>query len=180
MVAAPTPLRETVFVTHAAPEDNEFALWLSAKLAIAGYRVWVDRRRLRGGDDFWDEIDRVLRTEAIKQVVVFSQHIGKPGVKKELAIGDAMRATSSRTFDLWDLWKAIEVPVLAVRGTRSDLLSAATFDRMLAEKPGLVRVELPNRGHAPQLTEPGAIDAIDAFLARLFVKASVTEAGAER
>ena len=59
MVAAPTPLRETVFVTHAAPEDNEFALWLSAKLAIAGYRVWVDRR-LRGGDDFWDEIDRVL------------------------------------------------------------------------------------------------------------------------
>jgi hypothetical protein len=91
MVAAPTPLRETVFVTHAAPEDNEFALWLSAKLAIAGYRVWVDRRRLRGGDDFWDEIDRVLRTEAIKQIVVFSEHIGKPGVKKELAIGDAMR-----------------------------------------------------------------------------------------
>jgi hypothetical protein len=91
MVAAPTPLRETVFVTHAAPEDNEFALWLSAKLAIAGYCVWVDRRRLRGGDDFWDEIDRVLRTEAIKQIVVFSEHIGKPGVKKELAIGDAMR-----------------------------------------------------------------------------------------
>ncbi|WP_316227537.1 toll/interleukin-1 receptor domain-containing protein [Bradyrhizobium sp. SZCCHNR3015] len=84
-------MREAVFVSHAAPEDNEFALWLSAKLAIAGYRVWVDRRRLRGGDDFWDEIDRVLRTETIKQVVVFSRHVGKPGVKKELAIGDAMR-----------------------------------------------------------------------------------------
>lgn len=86
-----TTLRETVFVTHAAPEDNEFALWLSAKLAIAGYRVWIDRRRLRGGDDFWDEIDRVLRSEAVKQIVVFSEHIGKPGVKKELAIGDATR-----------------------------------------------------------------------------------------
>jgi hypothetical protein len=47
MVAAPNPMRETVFVIHAAPEVNEFALWLSAKLAIAGYRVWVDRRRLR-------------------------------------------------------------------------------------------------------------------------------------
>jgi hypothetical protein len=44
--------------------------------------VWVDRRRLRGGDDALDEIDRVLRTESIKQVVVFTRHIGKAGVKK--------------------------------------------------------------------------------------------------
>lgn len=87
--------RATVFLTHAAPQDNEFALWLSSKLAIAGYRVWIDRRRLRGGNDFWDEIDRVLRNEAIKQVVVFSHHITKPGVKKELAIGDIMRGRLS-------------------------------------------------------------------------------------
>src|SRR5690349_6750114 len=91
MALAPASPRTTVFVTHAAPDDNEFALWLSSKLAIAGYQVWIDRRRLRGGTDFWDEIDRVLRNDAIKQVVVFSKHIGKPGVKKELAIGDVMR-----------------------------------------------------------------------------------------
>jgi hypothetical protein len=83
--------RTSIFVTHATPDDNEFALWLSAKLAIAGYRIWVDRRRLKGGADFWDEIDRVLRHDAIKQIVVFSKHIGKAGVKKELAIGDVMR-----------------------------------------------------------------------------------------
>jgi hypothetical protein len=91
MTSAPPNARTSIFVTHAAPDDNEFALWLSAKLAIAGYRVWVDRRRLKGGTDFWDEIDRVLRNDAIKQIVVFSMHIGKPGVKKELAIGDVMR-----------------------------------------------------------------------------------------
>jgi TIR domain len=91
MTTLPSAGRTTIFVTHAAPEDNEFALWLSSKLAIAGYRVWIDRQRLRGGDDFWDEIDRVLRNEAIKQIVVFTHHIGKPGVKKELAIGDIMR-----------------------------------------------------------------------------------------
>jgi TIR domain len=83
--------RQTVFVTHAAPEDNEFALWIASKLALAGYRVWIDRRRLRGGDDFWDEIDRVLRAEAIKQVIVFTRSVGKAGVKKELAIGDIMK-----------------------------------------------------------------------------------------
>lgn len=86
----PVLARTTIFVTHAAPEDNEFALWISAKLALSGYRVWVDRRRLRGGDDFWDEIDRVLRQESIKQIVVFTHRIGKPGVKKELAIGSIM------------------------------------------------------------------------------------------
>ena len=91
--------RETIFVTHAAPEDNEFALWIAAKLAIAGYRVWVDRRRLRGGDDFWDEIDHVLHHQSIKQIVVFSQFISKPGVKKELAIGDVVKKRLLLTID---------------------------------------------------------------------------------
>lgn len=80
-------MRTTVFITHAAPEDNDFALWLSSKLATAGYRVWVDKQRLRGGDDFWDEIDRILRNDAIKQIVVFTTNCAKAGVKRELAIG---------------------------------------------------------------------------------------------
>lgn len=79
-------------------------------------------------------------------------------------IGDALRATAGQPFDMWEIYKSIKRPVLAIRGARSDLLSAATFDRMLAEKPELVRVEVPNRGHVPQLNEPGALAAIDAFL----------------
>jgi hypothetical protein len=90
-----TNQRDAVFITHAAPEDNDFALWLSSKLAVAGYRVWVDRRRLRGGDDSWDEIDRVLRHETVKQIVVFTKHVAKAGVKKELAIGEVMKARLS-------------------------------------------------------------------------------------
>jgi pimeloyl-ACP methyl ester carboxylesterase len=83
-------------------------------------------------------------------------------------IGDAVRATSSRTFDFWPIWPSIKVPVLAVRGARSDLLSAATFDRMLQEKPALVRIEVPNRGHVPLLTEPGVLEGIEQFLAGVF------------
>jgi hypothetical protein len=85
-------LRETIFITHAAPEDNQFALWLSSKLALAGYRVWIDRNRLRGGHDFWDEIEHVLRVEAVKQIVIFTANVRKPGVKKELALGEVMKA----------------------------------------------------------------------------------------
>jgi len=87
--------RSIVFLTHAAPEDNEFALWLASKLAMAGFRTWIDRRRLKGGSDSWDEIDRILRNETVKQVAVFTRQIGKDGVKKELAIGDIMRTRLS-------------------------------------------------------------------------------------
>ena len=91
MTIAPAVSRETILITHANPEDNRFARWLAGRLTTAGYKVWVDVRALRGGDDFWDKIEHVLRHEAIKQIVVVSEHIGKQGVKKELALGDVVR-----------------------------------------------------------------------------------------
>jgi hypothetical protein len=87
---ASTTQRTTILITHANPEDNRFARWLAARLTSAGYRTWVDVRALRGGEDFWDSIEHVLRHEAVKQIVLVSQHIGKQGVKKELALGDLM------------------------------------------------------------------------------------------
>jgi len=83
--------RDTILITHANPQDNHFARWLAARLSSAGYKTWVDVRALRGGDDFWDRIEHVLRHDAIKQVVIVSEHVGKQGVKKELALGDVMR-----------------------------------------------------------------------------------------
>lgn len=86
------PARQHIFITHAAPEENDFAIWLASKLTLMGYKVWVDRRRLLGGDDFWLEIERVLRNEAVKQIVTFGSHVRKPGVQKELALGAAVAA----------------------------------------------------------------------------------------
>jgi len=59
------------------------------------------------------------------------------------------------------------VPTLAIRGETSDILSAATFERMQREKPDLERLTVPNRGHVPLLDEPECLAAIDRFLARL-------------
>ena len=47
--------RTALFISHAAPEDNPFTLWLGAKLAALGYEVFADILRLRGGDD-WERI----------------------------------------------------------------------------------------------------------------------------
>jgi pimeloyl-ACP methyl ester carboxylesterase len=84
------------------------------------------------------------------------------------AIGDALRATQSTTFDLWPVWAGLAgKPVLVIRGARSDVLSTETVERMAREKPDLERFEVANRGHAPLLDEPGVLPAIDAFLGRV-------------
>jgi pimeloyl-ACP methyl ester carboxylesterase len=82
-------------------------------------------------------------------------------------IGEALRAAPAATLDLWPLWSALrKVPVLAIRGARSDILSAATFARMKRENPDLQQLEVVNRGHVPLLDEPECIAALDAFLSR--------------
>jgi hypothetical protein len=43
-----------VFVSHANPQQNDFARWLSAELANVGYEVWSDVTKLIGGEIFWD------------------------------------------------------------------------------------------------------------------------------
>ncbi|MDP6832712.1 MAG: alpha/beta hydrolase [Alphaproteobacteria bacterium] len=67
--------------------------------------------------------------------------------------------------DFWPYFKSLaHVPVLAIRGGLSDILSAETFAQMAREKPDLNQLTLPNRGHVPQLIEPACIAAIDEFL----------------
>ena len=83
-------------------------------------------------------------------------------------IGEALRAAPAAALDLWPLWGALrKVPTLAIRGARSDILSAATFARMKRENPGLQQLEVADRGHVPLLDEPECIAALDAFLERI-------------
>jgi pimeloyl-ACP methyl ester carboxylesterase len=69
--------------------------------------------------------------------------------------------------DLWPLFGALaHVPVLLLRGEVSNILLPGTVVRMQAERPDMQVVTLPGIGHAPILTEPPALAAIQAFLAR--------------
>lgn len=70
--------------------------------------------------------------------------------------------------DLWPLFHALDgVETLAIRGALSDVLTAETFERMAAVRPGLKQVTVPNAGHVPTLSEPNVQDAIDALLEAL-------------
>ena len=85
------------------------------------------------------------------------------------AIGDAMRAAPATPLDLWAQWASLaDLPVLALRGALSDLLSPAILERMLALKGDLETRVIANRGHVPLLDEPQSLEAIERFLERAF------------
>jgi len=68
-------MRETIFISHATPEDNDFTIWLASRLELLGYKVWIDKNGLLGGEKFWETIDNVIRVEAIKVLLVYSKNI---------------------------------------------------------------------------------------------------------
>jgi hypothetical protein len=79
-------MRETIFVSHATPEDNDFTIWLASRLELMGYKVWIDKKELLGGETFWTDIEIAITKDAIKFLLVYSKNIccrDQPGVVKE-------------------------------------------------------------------------------------------------
>jgi pimeloyl-ACP methyl ester carboxylesterase len=102
---------------------------------------------------------------------LFREQDGVPVPAYDPAIAGGLKPQSDAPVappDLWPMWDALQgLPILAIRGGLSDLLSAATLDTMAERHAGMLSVTIPGRGHAPMLDEPEAIGVIDAFLAGL-------------
>ncbi|MDD2867226.1 alpha/beta hydrolase [Neomegalonema sp.] len=70
--------------------------------------------------------------------------------------------------DFWPQFRALaDKETLLIRGENSDLLTLETVAKMRRVKPDLVTATVRGRGHVPFLDEPEALNALDAFLARL-------------
>jgi pimeloyl-ACP methyl ester carboxylesterase len=92
---------------------------------------------------------------------------GIPEPDMDPKISEAFKTPSTAPADMWPLFAMIKsVPLLVIRGALSDLLSAATVERMAREKTGLEHITVANRGHAPLLNEPECVRAIDSFVAQ--------------
>ena len=87
----------------------------------------------------------------------------------DLKIAEPFRVPGAETGP--DMWQALGglggMPVLLVRGERSDVLGAATATRMVEALPDAELVTVPGVGHAPMLTEPVALAGIERLLARV-------------
>jgi len=111
----------------------------------------------------------------LDQWLVFAKRLCKltPGGRVvfdyDMRIAEPFRIPGGESgFDLWSAFAGLEgIPSVVVRGELSDLLSAATVERMLAENLAMEAVTVPRVGHAPTLDEPEAIEAIDRLLARI-------------
>jgi len=85
----------------------------------------------------------------------------------DMAIAEPFK-TSGPTphVDLWPFFAILaQKPLLVVRGSKSDLLTASTAAKMQEVAPQMKLAVVPGVGHAPELNELEAVEAIDDFLA---------------
>ena len=93
-----TSKRTVLFISHAFPEDNYFAAWLSSKLNLLGYETWLDLDDISAGDSFYTEIEPVIRQKAVRFIAVSSKayvlkaRTIQTGVNRELDTARTVKA----------------------------------------------------------------------------------------
>ncbi|MBA2779551.1 alpha/beta fold hydrolase [Billgrantia kenyensis] len=68
--------------------------------------------------------------------------------------------------DTWADWRAIDCPLMVIRGAESPLLDAESVVSMAKAQPDLVTLEVPGCGHAPMLDRSSQVAPIAEFLTR--------------
>jgi pimeloyl-ACP methyl ester carboxylesterase len=72
---------------------------------------------------------------------------------------------------LWTQFDALaRVPLMVIRGAKSDMLASSTLDAMLSRRRELEVALVPDQGHPPLLTDPKLIRRIAAFVASCDVR----------
>lgn len=170
--------RETIFISHATPADNEFVRWLGTRLTAHGYRVWADIFELRGGTPFWQEIERIIRDEAFQVIAVLSRVSVAPersGVQNEIALADTVKKKLRRPEFL--------VPIRLDDVPHSDFpiqvhrLNAIDFSTGWGA--GLERVlEDLQKSNAPRATS-NVSQAFDRWRATMATSATIVDVGKE-
>ena len=139
-----------------AGRDPQPADWADAARMLR--EAWGEAYPL-WGEDHWAAVARQTFIEADE---------GGLRVDYDLNVARALRMTGGIPAESRQWFGALaNIPTLAIRGALSDILGAHAFEEMAIMKPDLVRITVPDVGHAPDLGEPECQAAIDAFLARL-------------
>ena len=134
-------------------KDRRFKSWDEAADAIAAnYGASFDRYT---HDDWVKMAKRNCRDE--NGVIRFDY---------DMAIAEPFKtAGPTPNVDLWPFFAVLgQKPLLVIRGGKSDLLTAATAEKMKAVVPDVKLAVVPGVGHAPELNETEAVAAIDEFL----------------
>ena len=134
-------------------KDRRFKSWDEAADAIAAnYGASFDRYT---HDDWVKMAKRNCRDEN-----------GDIRFDYDMAIAEPFKtAGPTPNVDLWPFFAVLgQKPLLVIRGAKSDLLTAATAEKMKTVVPDVKLAVVPGVGHAPELNETEAVAAIDEFL----------------
>ncbi|MBS0243675.1 MAG: alpha/beta hydrolase [Proteobacteria bacterium] len=108
-------------------------------------------------DEHWPEIARQW----------FNEEQGLPTPGYDPAIGKTLSLIEGPLPTLWPQFQALtRVPVMAIRGEHSDLMSEQTLAEMRLKDPSLVALTVRGQGHAPMLRDRATHFAISEFLSR--------------
>ena len=141
------------------------ATYVGRAVSIRDWAEAADYCRQTNGASFprYDEHD----WQAFARRLFVQGSDGRLGLAYDPAIATPFKAqeSDSPTPDLWPLWQQLAtLPILAIRGELSDVLSVQTLARMQTSHRDLQVCTVPDVGHAPMLDEPEAIIAIAQFL----------------
>ncbi len=137
-------------------KDRRFASWDEAGAAVAEIQRASFERY--GHQDWVAMAKRNCREEN-----------GEIRFDYDMAIAEPFKTKGpTPNVDLWPLFAALaQKPLLVIRGEKSDLLTVETAAKMGKVAPGMKLATVAGVGHAPELNEPEAAAAIDAFLGSL-------------
>lgn len=75
----------------------------------------------------------------------------------------AFRDEAHHSVNVWNSWRQLRLPILALHGMESDVLLPATLRRMM-QRHDLTVVHIPDTGHTPVLDNPDHIHLIRTWL----------------
>jgi pimeloyl-ACP methyl ester carboxylesterase len=134
-------------------KDRRFRSWDEAADAIAS--------------NYGSAFDRYTHDDWVKMAKRNCREVdGEIRFDYDMAIAEPFRTTGPTPHvDLWPLFAVLaSKPLLVVRGAKSDLLTADTVGKMREIASDAKFAVVDGVGHAPELNEPEAVAAIDAFL----------------
>jgi pimeloyl-ACP methyl ester carboxylesterase len=128
----------------------------------------------------WDDATRVVHEVNRRQFPIvtmedwaeqarawFNDDNGLPALGYDPNIAKALSLTDGPIPELWPQFGALaHVPVLAIRGEHSDILSTKTLEEMRSRHPHLDVFTVRGQGHAPLLRDGPTLSAVQTFLQR--------------
>lgn len=144
---------------------RRIAEYVGVKPSVATLEEVADRLPSRS-PGFANVSDFRWAEEAVRH---FTETPDGIGLTYDPELRTALNAALSQPLaDVWPLFEACAGLSLAlIRGANSDVLSAKTAAEMCRRRPDMLHAEIPDRGHAPFLDEPAALDVLFRWIGML-------------